>query len=257
MLAVDRPGSDDREVPAVPDTWRPEAAGSRPDRGAVLTDAGMRQEHALAYRAKVDALYGRAEPENVRGSADQLAARPNIAEKYCADYLPATHDPPKVGGPHELPEKWVSDINLDAGLPGRRNNCGECARAVYSTWHGEPKAAAALADARSSGEPTPRMDEWSGQPPVPASMTAIGQRLTELGPGSSAIVGCDWKDVNAGHWFNAVNDGGTLKTVEGQRNRVGSWPPVYREVGFDESMMRFSDAIFFNRNGKIVPNDNS
>jgi Papain fold toxin 1, glutamine deamidase len=101
------------------------------------------------------------------------------------------------------------------------------------------------------------MDEWSGQPSVPASMTAIGKRLTELGPGSSAIVGCDWKDVNAGHWFNAVNDGGTLKTVEGQRNRVGSWPPVYREVGFDESMMRFSEAIFFNPNGKIVPNDNS
>ncbi len=257
MLAMDRPGSGDLEVPAAPDTALAEGGESSPDRGAVLTDARMRQQYALAYRATVEAVYGGEESEVVRGSADQAEVRPNIAEKYCSDYVPATHEPPHVDGPHEPPEKWVRDINLDAGLPGRRNNCGECARAVYSTWHGGPKAASALADAHSSGEPTPRMDEWSGQPPVPASMTAIGKRLTELGPGSSAIVGCDWKDVNAGHWFNAVNDGGTLKTVEGQRNRVGSWPPVYREVGFDESMMRFSEAIFFNPNGKIVPNDNS
>jgi hypothetical protein len=244
MLATDRPGNDDLEVPAAPDAPQPEGGESSPDRGAVLTDARLRQEYALAYRAKVDAVYGRAEPEVVRGSADQPEARPNFAEKYCADYAPATHEPPQVDGPHEPPEKWVRDINLDADLPGRRSNCGECARAVYSTWHGDPKAAAALADAHSSGEPTPRMDEWSGQPPVPASLAGIGKRLTELGPGSSAIVGCDWKDVNAGHWFNAVNG-------------VGTWPPVYREVGFDESMMRLSDAIFFNPNGKIVPNDNS
>jgi hypothetical protein len=69
MLAVDRPGSGDREVPAVPDTSRPEGGESRPDRDAVLTDARLRQEYALAYRAKVDALYGRAEPENVLPSA--------------------------------------------------------------------------------------------------------------------------------------------------------------------------------------------
>jgi hypothetical protein len=78
-----------------------------------------------------------------------------------------------------------------------------------------------------------------------------------LRPQSTASVTGSGARHVAGHWFNAVNDGGTLKTVEGQRNRVGSWPPVYREVGFDESMMRFSDAVFFNPNGKIVPNDNS
>jgi Papain fold toxin 1, glutamine deamidase len=36
-------------------------------------------------------------------------------------------------------------------------------------------------------------------------MTQIGRRLAELGPGSSAIVGCDWAD-GGGHWFNAIND---------------------------------------------------
>jgi len=98
------------------------------------------------------------------------------------------------------------------------------------------------------------MAEWAGQRPVPASMAEIGRRLTELGPGSSAIVGRDWKGLDAGHWFNAVNDGGVVKTVDGQRNRVGTWPPALREVRFDESLMEFSDAIFFDTDGKVVPN---
>jgi hypothetical protein len=68
-------------------------------------------------------------------------------------------------------------------------------------------------------------------------------------------VGCDWKDVRGGHWFNAVNDAGTVLAVDGQRNRVGSWPPTVREVRIAESMMRFSDAIFFGPDGKVVTND--
>jgi len=225
--------------------------------GAVLTDARTRREYALAYRATVDAIYARAERaerEASRGSTDQSNERPNIVDKYPDDYQRPTHDPPRVDEPHEQPEKWLRDINFDTGLPGRRNNCGECSRAVYSTWYGVPKAAAAMADARSSGEPTHRMAEWAGQPPVPDSITEIGQRLTELGPGSSAIVGCDWKESQGGHWFNAVNDGGVLRTVDGQRHRVGGWPPVFREVRFDESLMKFSDAIFFDPDGKVVPN---
>lgn len=148
----------------------------------------------------------------------------------------------------------AGDINFDVGLPGRRNNCGECSRAVISAWYGAPKAAAAMADARSGGEPAERMAEWAGQRPAPASLAEIGQRLTELGPGSSAIVGCDWKETWGGHWFNAVNDGGVVKAVDAQSNRVGGWPPVSREVRFDEGLMRFSDAIFFDPNGKVVTN---
>jgi hypothetical protein len=257
MLGIDsRPG--DRDTPhAIPDA-APDApqlvSGAGADRSTVLADARTRREYALAYRAKVDAIYERAEREASRGSTDQSNERPNIVDKYPDDYRRPTHDPPHVDGPHEQPEKWLRDVNFDAGLPGRRNNCGECSRAVYSTWCGMPKAAAAMADARSSGEPTHRMAEWAGQRPVPASMAEIGQRLTELGPGSSAIVGCDWKEGQSGHWFNAVNDGGVLKTVDGQRNRVGSWPPVFREVRFDESLMRLSDATFFDPTGKVVAN---
>jgi hypothetical protein len=251
MLAVDRPGSDDREVPAVPDTSRPEAAGSRPDRGAVLTDAGFRQEHALAYRAKVDALYVRAEPENVRGSADQPEVlRPNIVDKYPDEYQAAAHDPPHVEEPHESPKKWTRRINVDESLPGRDNNCGECARAACETWYGKPTAAAAI----SLGEPTSRMEEWAGQRSLPVTMVEIGRRLEELGPGSSAIVGCKWNGTG-GHWFNAFNDAGMVKAVDAQSNLVGSWPPARSEVGFEESQMKFSDAIFFSQDGKVLRND--
>jgi hypothetical protein len=146
-------------------------------------------------------------------------------------------------------------VNEDESLPGRDNNCGECARAVYSTWYGKSATAAAMADPDSGGEPADRMAEWAGYEPVPGTMSDIGRRLMELGPGSSAIVGCDWKDVRGGHWFNAVNDAGTVLAVDGQRNRVGSWPPTVREVRIAESMMRFSDAIFFGPDGKVVTND--
>jgi hypothetical protein len=262
-LSGDRP-ADQRDIPGdipAPARDRPEPANPAADEaatdqaprwGALLSDARTRQEYALAYRAKVDAIYAAAEQNASRGTADRFEDRPSVADKYPADYVPATHAPPHVDGPHEPPEKWARDINIDAGLPGRRNNCGECSRAVSSTWYGVPKAAAAMADARSGGEPAHRMAEWTGQRSVPASMGDIGQRLTELGPGSSAIVGCDWKEGKGGHWFNAVNDGGALKTVDGQRNRVGSWPPVFREVRFDESLMRLSDAVFFDPDGKVV-----
>lgn len=277
MLGIDRPSDCRRDVPdagpdRAPDAPQP-ANAPGPGRGIVLTDARTRVQHALAYRAKVDAVYAGADPEaakdNAKGNAKKTAAeradddtdrpadRPSVVDKYPNDYVPATHDPPRVLRPHERPEQWLRDVNFDDALPGRRNNCGECSRAVYSTWLGVPKAAAAMADRYSGGEPTGRMTEWAGQRPVAASMAEIGKRLSELGPGTSAIVGCDWKDGNGGHWFNAVNDGGVLKTVDGQRNRVGSWPPAFSEVRFDESMMGFSDAIFFGPDGKVVANDHT
>jgi len=257
MLAMDRPGSGDLEVPAARDAALAEAGESSPDRGAVLTDARMRQQYALAYRATVEAVYGREESEVVRGSADQAETRrPNIAEKYCADYVPATHEPPHVDGPHEPPEKWVRDINFDRTLPGRDNNCGECARAVFSTWYGQPITAAAISDPNSDGEGDSRMTEWAGRAPARAALAEIERRLEQLGSGSSAIVGCDWAWPRAGgHWFNAVNDAGTVKVIDGQKGEVEPWPPSEARVGFDESWMEFSDVILFSPEGKEVPRD--
>lgn len=173
--------------------------------------------------------------------------RPDIAVRYPGDYVPASDPPPDVDGPHERPEAWAGDINPADG----DNNCGECARAVDSTWNGNPAAAAAMSDADAPGEPVARMREWAGQEPAAASMSDVGRRLEELGPGSSAVVGCDWKD-GGGHWFNAVNDGGTVKAVDGQSGTVEGWPPSAGGLGFDETDMRHSDAIFFTADGKVV-----
>jgi hypothetical protein len=52
------------------------------------------------------------------------------------------------------------------------------------------------------------------------------------------VVGCDWK-YGGGHWFNAVNDGGTVKAIDGQGGSVEPWPPSAQNLGFDESDIRF------------------
>jgi len=182
-----------------------------------------------------------------------FAGRPDVASRYPDDYTPSDHDPPAVEQPHESPETWAGDINRDKSDPGRDNNCGECARAVQSTWDGEPAAAAALSDQDAAGEDYSRMVDWAGEKPTDASMTEVGQRLEELGPGSSAIVGCGWEDGRK-HWFNAVNDEGTIKAVDGQSGTVEEWPPSAGGLGFDESDMTFSIAIYFDRDGRVVKN---
>lgn len=141
-------------------------------------------------------------------------------------------------------------------MPGRNNNCGECSRAVDNTWEGEPAVAAALSDPDSGGEPTHRMADWAGTALVKASMDDIGQRLADLGPGSSAIVGCDWV-IGGGHWFNAINDEGTVKAVDGQSAKIENWPPSAEGLGFDESTVRWSDAIFFTADGKTINHDHA
>lgn len=182
---------------------------------------------------------------------DQAGERVDIAARYPADYVPSDRPRPEMDGPHQAPETWIDGINPEREKPGRNNNCGECSRAVDSTWGGEPRVAAALADRYAGGEPIGRMTEWTDTPPVHASMAEVGQRLTELGPGSSAVVGCDWK-IGGGHWFNAVNDDGNVMAVDGQSGKVENWPPSAHGLGFDESSMRWSDAIFFKADRKVV-----
>jgi hypothetical protein len=87
-----------------------------------------------------------------------------------------------------------------------------------------------------------------------SSMSAIAQRLRELGPGSSAVVGFDRQDT-PGHWFNAVNHEGTVLAVDGQAARFEEWPPSKDGLGFDESDMSYSDAIYFTADGKVARND--
>jgi hypothetical protein len=223
---MDRPRDD---PDATPDAPRAAGTAAGADRGAVLAGARTRQEHALAYRATVDAVYARAA-------------------------LEAADPPPRVEGPGEHPARWVGDIYPGRERQERPNNCGECARAADSTWHGLPATAAELANRRVGGERPATMIEWAGRSPEPASMDDIARRLRELGPGSSAVVGFDREDA-PGHWFNAVNHEGTVLAVDGQAARFEDWPPSKDGLGFDESGMSYSEAIYFTADGKVVRND--
>jgi hypothetical protein len=255
---MDRPDDEWDASDATPDTPQFTVDAAHLDRGTVLRDAHARREYALAYRAKVDAIYAAAEQ---RGNAEiptdapgSIHNTPDMVDRYPDDYVPWAGPQQAVERPEVLGE-WLTDTNPDmANNLGRQNNCGECARAVARTWFGDAVTSAALADGKSSGEPSGRMSEWAGHTPVPASMTEVGRRLEELGAGSLAIVGFD-RHGRAGHWFNAVNHDGTVLAVDGQSGKFGIWPPTSLDSSFDESKMRRSDAIFFTPEGKVVRDD--
>ena len=248
-------------TPAAPDAPPLENPAAGAHRGVVLADAPTRQRHALAYRAVVEAVYPPAttsvDASRAGDSQPPAAAglkRPDMAEKYPERYARPADPAPRVDGPGEHPAGWIDAIYPGRTRPERPNNCGECARAVDSTWHGQPAVAAELANRRVGGERPAVMAEWAGQPPQAASMADIGRRLRELGPGSSAVVGFDRADA-PGHWFNAVNHEGTVLAVDGQGSRFEEWPPSKDGLGFDESGMSQSDAIYFTADGKVVRND--
>jgi hypothetical protein len=117
--------------------------------------------------------------------------------------------------------------------------------------HGTPAAAAELAKRRVGGERPAVMSEWAGRSPEQASMAEIGRRLLELGPGSSAVVGFDRADA-PGHWFNAVCYQGAVLAVDGQGAPIPGLAPVQGGLGFDESEMSYSDAIYFTADGRAV-----
>ncbi len=168
-----------------------------------------------------------------------------VRDTGTTDDQQADNPPPSVDGPHESPESWAGDINP----ADDRANCGDCARASQQTWEGDPRAAAMSAD--TDGEPPERMAEWAGETPREVTMAEVGERLQDLGPGSSAIVGFDRED-DVGHWFNAVNDDGEIKAVDGQSGAVEPWPPTVDGLGFSEAEMSYSDAIFFDPSGRTV-----
>jgi hypothetical protein len=256
MTGIDR-RTDAPDV--APDAPQSESATGTAVRGAVLADAPARREYALAYRVTVDAVLARAAADaGARRDGDSHAPagtattrRPDMAESYPGRYARPPDPPPRVDGPGEHPARWVGDIYPGRDRNERPNNCGECARAVDTTWHGTPAAAAELANRRVGGEWPAVMTEWAGRSPEQATMAQIGRRLLELGPGSSAVVGFDRADA-PGHWFNAVNHQGTVLAVDGQGAQFQDWPPSRDGLGFDESEMSHSDAIYFTPDGKAV-----
>ncbi|MDH3682600.1 MAG: toxin glutamine deamidase domain-containing protein [Acidimicrobiia bacterium] len=142
--------------------------------------------------------------------------------------------------PFEPPESWAADLNGDGHTaPGRNNNCVDCARAAEANWRGQDAVAAPLADTHRTGVSVDRIEEWAGGRLVPATIEEIADELTDLGPGSSAIVASGWGSGGA-HAYNAVNDGGVVKWVDAQLGRTSTWPPPYADE-VDVSLVLYLD----------------
>jgi hypothetical protein len=156
---------------------------------------------------------------------------------------------------HRPPEECVADRN-----PGhvddrrRRFNCGDCARASELTWRGIDTQAGALTDPTTGGESVTVMDTWSPGDRVPTDFDGIKARLEALGPGSSAIVGVDFK-TGRGHWFNAFNHNGVISAADGQIGRSEPWPPTHEGLRFDETRCKNVDAIFIDPVGRHLRHD--
>jgi hypothetical protein len=146
--------------------------------------------------------------------------------------------------PFESPEGWAGDINGGGtGLEGRNLNCVDCSRAVESNWRGQDAVAAPLKPGIGRGAGADLLEDWTGGYLMPATMAGIERRLTHLGPGSSAVVVSRWGSGRA-HAYNAVNDAGVIKWVDGQPGLVSTWPPPYT------SSVNASLAIFVDPGGK-------
>ena len=116
----------------------------------------------------------------------------------------------------------VRNINIDPAVPlrgSRTVNCANCAVATDATLAGRPACALA-------GEMTSPMDlaaefpgrTWAGTS-GPAEIEAI---LTKAGPGSRGIIaGSRGVDV-PGHFFNVVNDNGTIRFLDGQSGGIAN-----------------------------------
>lgn len=144
------------------------------------------------------------------------------------------------------PEMWVDLINGE-GIhgPGRSTNCIDCARAVEQTWRGNGVMAAAMGDSFTTGTGSVRVYEWTPGNIYEPSYGQIDEALTNLGANSSAIITSEWTSGGA-HTYNALNDDGVNKFVDGQDATVSVWPPS----NWSEDQVVRNLVFFYDPTGK-------
>ncbi|MFE9784165.1 toxin glutamine deamidase domain-containing protein [Nocardia salmonicida] len=151
--------------------------------------------------------------------------------------------------PLQNPAGWIGSIN--PGYPhvtGTDNNCGDCTRASEMRWRGIEPQAGRNTDPHGDGEPNSCMDDWERGERITATFQEIQDTLSQLGPGSSAIVGVDWHG-GGGHWFNAFNVEGIPMASDSQNSTLEPWPPSDQGVGYDESYARSIDVMYIDADG--------
>ena len=102
-------------------------------------------------------------------------------------------------------------------------------------WRGGNGTASPLIylDAKGLSDWKPILENLQDGTVVNTSPSKLADELSDLGEGSSALVTVRWKGQDFGHAFNAVNDGGVIRWIDGQENVVGGWPPAYADHATD------------------------
>ncbi|MFD5097775.1 toxin glutamine deamidase domain-containing protein [Streptomyces albidochromogenes] len=188
------------------------------------------------------------EPDNFNDIRDDLDHSPGGLrepdpqdQQILANAVPKNPD----GTPQRFPDPFGpwSELQNDGGneVPGRSNNCADCARSFLETWYGNPQVSAPRTlDHDEDGNPDPFSPEndanenqmrWAGTPYTysgpgddPNTAAGIVWDLEQAGHGAAAIVHVDWADGSGGHAFNAVNHNGTVVWVDTQSGEVSHEP---------------------------------
>jgi filamentous hemagglutinin len=134
----------------------------------------------------------------------------------------------------------AGNVNLENVNPGfspdlphdhpRKLNCINCAIATDASLAGHP--ASALSS--SEGELILVLEDWFNQSFRSASPESIVSELQNAGPGSRGIVYGERPKPEVGidgHVFNAYNDGGVIRFVDGQNNSIPDLSTM-RDFGF-------------------------
>jgi RHS repeat-associated protein len=120
----------------------------------------------------------------------------------------------------------IRSVNPGFPSPGRNNNCVNCSMATDATLAGRPASAL-------SGNVTPVrvLEEYFGSKFVRmASREAIEEALRAGGSGSRAIIYGDRGVIGqVNHVFNAVNQKGTIRFLDGQTGKPADFTP-YQNV---------------------------
>jgi len=187
------------------------------------------------------------------GPADASTEEPAaIADADRAEEVAAPTDAtgPRDAGETEPAEPVGSDATADTGQEAEKAQSADVRDLPHST--------DAVGPGREAEDTQPtstaiHISEAGEGEPVDAEPPEVGgsPEAVPSVPGSSAIVGFDWED-EGGHWFNAVNENGSIKAIDGQSGQVEAWPPSDLGLGFSAADMKNMEAVYFDANGRVV-----
>lgn len=121
---------------------------------------------------------------------------------------------------------------------GFATNCGNVSSNMNDFLNGSP-----IVDAETGTLTISEMEARTGLPQTAATPEQIEASLRAQGPGAHVVVGVDRGFNEDGHWFNAVFDGETVWSVDGQNGTRTPWPPHEPNATFWDASIEPSQVV--------------